>query len=201
LTVGSADYAGNASSLFQLAWWSRDYPAAARIAQTDTTANWSYYSNEELPSQLFGAWAYQAAGDNRKAQPLYAALRTQLQAAVLQRPDDADLHLALGFSAAGLGLKDEAIREARKAVSLMPMDRDAYSAPTYVVYLAQIYVRVGENDQAVDTLRQALALPSGGTAISPALLKLDPIWDPLRTDPRFQKLIAGGGAAQAKNDP
>ncbi len=195
LTSGSDDYSGNASSFFQLGWWSRDYPAAAKTAQTDTAANWTVYSNETFPRQLYLAWAYQAAGDNAKAQPLYTELRAQMQAALLQRADDPDLHLALGFAAAGLGLKDEAIREGRKAVDLMPMSLDAYSGPAYPAYLAQLYVRVGENGQAIDTLRQVIALPSGGSAISPALLKLDPVWDPLRNDPRFQKMIADGETA------
>ena len=189
LTAGNDDYSGNASSFFQLGWWSRDYPMAVKNAQTDTAANWSVYSNESFPRQLYLAWVYQAAGDNAKAQPLYTELRAQMQAALLQRPDDADLHLALGFAAAGLGLKDEAIREGRKAVDLIPMRRDAYSAPTYMVYLAQLYVRLGENDQTIDTLRHVLALPYGGGTISPALLKLDPGWDPLRNDPRFQALL------------
>lgn len=118
-----------------------------------------------------------------------------------QRPDNPDLHLALGLAAAWLGLKDEAIREGRKTVSLMPMSRDALSAPTYVAYLAQLYVRVGENAQAIDTLQEVMTMPSGGGAISPALFKLDPVWDPLRKDPRFQKLIADAEAAQAKMKP
>ncbi len=195
LTSGSDDYSGNASSFFQLGWWSRDYPAAAKTAQTDTAANWTVYSNETFPRQLYLAWAYQAAGDNAKAQPLYTELRAQMQAALLQRADDPDLHLALGFAAAGLGLKDEAIREGRKAIDLMPMSRDAYSAPAYLAYLAQLYVRVGENDQAIDTLQQLLAVPSSGGAISPALLKLDPVWDPLREDARFLQIIADGETA------
>ena len=198
LTAGSDDYSGNALSFFQLYWLSRDYPAAAKVAETDTAANWPGRSNESFPRQLHLAWAYNASGDSAKAQPLYAEVRTQMQAALPQRPDDADLHLALGFAAAGLGLKDEATREGRKAIDLMPMNRDALSAPGYLAFLAQLYVRAGENDQAIDTLRQVLALPSGGRAISSALLKLDPVWDPLRKDARFLKLIADGEAAQAK---
>ena len=81
-----------------------------------------------------------------------------------QRPDDPDLHLALGFGAAGLGLKDEAIREGRKATALMSVTRDNYSGPGYLTWLAQLYLRVGENDQAIDTLREVLAVPSGGVA-------------------------------------
>jgi TolB-like protein/Tfp pilus assembly protein PilF len=190
LTAGSADYSGNAWSFFQLGWWSRDYRAAVKTSETDTAPNWTGQSNETFPRHLYLAWAYQASGGNIKTQPVYAEVRTQMQAALQQRPDDPDLHLALGFAAAGLGLKDEAIREGRKATTLMPVSRDAYSGPAYLGFLAQLYVRLGENDQALDTLRQLLAVPSSGVAISPALLKLDPVWDPLRKDPRFQKLIA-----------
>jgi tetratricopeptide (TPR) repeat protein len=198
LTAGNDDYSANAWSFFQLGWWSRDYPAAGKTAETDTAPNWTGQGNEIFPRHLYLAWAYQASGDNMKAQPLYAEVRTQMQATLQQRPDDPDLHLALGFAAAGLGLKDEAIREGRKATTLMPVSRDAYSGPGYLSFLAQLFVRLGENSQAIDTLRQLLAVPSSGVAISPALLKLDPAWDPLRNDPRFQKLIADGEAAHVK---
>src|SRR6266446_1703767 len=177
LSAGSDDYSGNAWSFYQLGWWSRDYPAAVKTAETDTATNWTGQSNETFPRNLYLAWAYQASGDNTKAQTVYAEVRTQMQAALQQRRDDPDLHLALGFAAAGLGLKDEAICEGRKATALMPVSRDAYSGPAYLGFLAQLLVRVGVNDQAIDTLRQLLAVPSSGTAISPALLKLDPVWD------------------------
>ncbi len=199
LTAGSDDYPGNALSFFQLGWWSRDYPAAVKTAETDTATNWTGQSNEIFPRHLYLAWAYQASGDNTKAESLYAEVRAQMLAALQQRPDDPNLHLALGFAGAGLGLKDEAIREGRKATALLPVSRDALSGSSYLGFLAQLYVRLGENDQALDTLRKLLALPSSGVAISPALLKLDPVWDPLRKDPRFQKLVADGEAAQARD--
>jgi tetratricopeptide (TPR) repeat protein len=189
LTAGSDDYAGNAPSVFLLEWWSRDYSAAAKVAETDRQANWADGSNVTLPRRLYLAFAYQGSGDQAKAQPIYAEVRTQMQAALLQRPDDPDLHLALGFAAAGLGLKDEAIREGRKATALLPVSRDNYSGPGYLTELAQLYLRVGENDQAIETLREVMAMPSGGVAISPALLKLDPVWDPIRNDPGFQQLL------------
>src|SRR5205085_11521400 len=167
--AGSDDYSGNALSFFQLGWWSRDYPAAVKTAKAFTGTNRTGQSNETFPRHLYLAWAYQASGDNTKAQPLYAEVRTQMQAALQQRPDDPALHLALGFAAAGLGLKDEAIREGRKATTLLPVSRDMSSGPAYLGFLAQLFVRVGENDQALDTLRQLLAVPSSGVAISPAL--------------------------------
>jgi TolB-like protein/Tfp pilus assembly protein PilF len=191
LAVGSEDYSGNAWSIFMLGWWSRDYSAAAKLAETNRDANWSDSSNVTFPRRLYLAFAYHAGGDTAKAQPIYAEVYTQLQSALPQRPDDPDLHLALGLAAAELGHKDEAISEGRKATALLPVSRDAYSGPGYLGWLAQIYLRVGENAQAIDTLRELLAVPSSGAAISPALLKLEPLWDPIRKDPGFKRLLVG----------
>jgi TolB-like protein/Flp pilus assembly protein TadD len=201
LTPGSDDYAGNAALVYLLAWWSRDYAAAIATADNDSAENWNYSPNVTLPRLSYLAMAYDAAGNAAKARPLYAAVRTQMQAALAERGDDPDLHLALGLAAAGLGLRDEAISEGRKATGLMPVSRDHFSGPGYLAWLAQLYARVGDNDQAFDTLRQVLALPFSGMGISPSLLKLDPVWDPLRKDPRFQKLITDGEAAQDQVKP
>ena len=191
LVPSSDAYSGNATSFFLLNWWSRDYAAAVRMAEADSAADWSDQGNVALPRRLYLAWACAAAGDDAKAKSLYAALREQLQAAVQQRPDEPDLHLALAFADAGLGLKDEALREGRKVQSVMPLSRDVISGASRLGWLAQLQVRLGENGQALDQLQQLLALPGSGGVISPALLKIDPIWDPLRGDPRFQKMVGG----------
>ena len=198
LKPGSADYVGNNETIFNLYWWSRDLAAAIRMTETDRQEIWGDRSNVALPRRLYLAWASQATGDIVKARSIYSQLRVRMQAAIQKHPDDPNLHLTVGFAAAGIGLKDEAILEGRKATTLMPFGRDAVTAPGYLGWLAQLYVRVGENGQAIDVLRQVLAMHSSGIAVSPALLKLDPIWDPLRKDPRFLKLIADGEAAQAR---
>jgi tetratricopeptide (TPR) repeat protein len=194
LTPGSDDYAGNANVFFILDWWSRDFAAAAEKAETGTAVNWDDSADIVLPRRLYLALAYAAAGDDAKAKPLYVELHTQMQAALQQRPDDADAHLALAFAAAGLGLTDEAVKEGRKVSSLMPVSRDAKSGPGYVAWLAKLYVRAGDNDQAIAALKQLQSLPARGYCFSPALLNLDPIWDPLRKDPGFQKLLADAQA-------
>ena len=196
LAVGSDDHAGNASNFFLLAWWSRDFVAAAKVAESDTAIHWTDQgSNFALPRRLYLAQAYAAAGEGTKATSVYSDLRAEAQAALQRRPDDTDAQLTLAFAAAGLGLKDEAIDAGRKATTLVSIERDAFSGPACLAWLAQIYMRVGENGQAIDALRRLFAVPVSGGAISPALLKLDPVWDPLRSDPDFQKLIAEGEVA------
>ena len=191
LAPGSDAYSGNVQTYFMLHWWSRDYAAAVRLTEADTAEDWTDTGNVDLPRRLHLAWAYAAAGDAARARPLYAGVREQMQAAVQQRPDDPDLHLALAFADAGLGLKDEAQREGRKVQSMMPLNRDVISGATRLGWLAQLEVRLGENDQALEQLGQLLALPGAGLVTSPAVLKLDPVWDPLRGDPRFQKMVGG----------
>jgi serine/threonine-protein kinase len=126
-------------------------------------------------------------GNAEKAKALYADIHTEYQAAVRERPGDWDRHMALGLAAAGLGLKQEAVAEGRRAVEMLPVTRDAFAGPEYLVYLAQLYVSVGENDQAIALLQQAMSIPAG-LSISAAMLQLDPTWDPLRKDPRFDAL-------------
>jgi tetratricopeptide (TPR) repeat protein len=146
-----------------------------------------------LQPVLLAAQAYAAAGDSAAAKALYLKVKESMQIAAQARPDDSDLHLALGFANAGLGLRDAAIAEARKAMSLMPVSRDAVSGPAVQSAAAKIFASVGANDEAIDLVRQLLQIPCG-RVMSSALLKLDPAWDPLREDARFEKLLVDAGA-------
>jgi serine/threonine-protein kinase len=194
LTPGSDAHSGNVSWFYRLAWWSRDYAGAIRIAESNVADAWTEAGNLVLPRKLCLAQAYAAAGDAAKANVLFEEVRGHLQAALQSSPQSPDLHIALGFADAGLGMKEEAIAEGRKAVALMPTSLDAFTGPVYFGKLAQIYVRVGANDEAIDILQQLFAMPAGHV-VTPALLKLDPVWDPLREDARFKNLLA------ARQDP
>ena len=195
LSPSSDAYLTSRSTFFELEWLSRDYAAAAKVAEESDQAVWTASrGNSALPRRLRLAWAYAAMGDGAKAKALYADIHQEYQTAVHERPDDWDRHLALGLAAAGLGLKDEAISEGRRSTELLPVSRDAFAGPEYVAYLAEIYVRVGENDQAIALLQQLMAIPAG-LVMSPALLRLDPVWDRLRGDARFQKLANEGEPA------
>jgi tetratricopeptide (TPR) repeat protein len=191
LLPGNDGYAGNAINFYHLGWWSRDYEAAAKAAETSTTEDWIDRSNVILPVRLYLAWAYEAHGESAKARALYTSLKDQALTALVERPDDSNLHLALAFAEAGLGHKLEAVREGQAVASLMPISRDAFSGPDYLVFLARLHVRLGDNDSAFELLDRLFAVPAGNV-VSPALLKLDPNWDPLRNDERFQALIKQG---------
>jgi TolB-like protein/Flp pilus assembly protein TadD/predicted Ser/Thr protein kinase len=115
--------------------------------------------------------------------------RIILENKVQSRPGEALFHSQLGIAYAGLGRREEAIREGKKGVELLPVSKDAFEGgPFSVTNLAQIYVMVGDYDAAINRLEYLLSIPSW---ISVPLLRIDPTWTPLRNHPRFQKLLAG----------
>ena len=191
LAPDSDAYAGNALARFTLAWWSHDYSAAIGVAQAGGVAAWADGNNIALPRELYLAFAHEAAGEAAKAKQAYSNVDAAVGAILKKQPDSAELHLALGFAEAGLGRREDALLEGRRAAELMPVSRDVISGPGMQVWLAQLEARVGEKDAAFERLQQIIGLPSGG-AISPAVLKLDAVWDALRSDPRFDALLKQG---------
>jgi serine/threonine protein kinase/tetratricopeptide (TPR) repeat protein len=111
-----------------------------------------------------------------------------VEAKIRQEPDDARLRSALGIACAGLGRKQDAIREGKLAVDLLPVSKDAMRGICRVGDLARIYVMVGEFDLAINQIESLLSIPS---KLSIDLLRLDPAWNPLRRHARFQKLLEG----------
>jgi len=194
LQPGTSGYEANAIWRWHLHWWSRDYLAAAHEMEATPDRNWSDLSNFVAPSQLFIGWAYAAAGDSAKARSVFGQLREKMQIALRERPDDQNLHVILAFALAGVGEKDAALAEGHRAVDLLPVSRDALNGPVYPTLLARLCAQLGDKDQAIDLIKQMLAVPAG-TLMSPARLRIDPAWDPLRDDPRFQKLIADDAGA------
>jgi TolB-like protein/Flp pilus assembly protein TadD len=124
--------------------------------------------------------------DDAKARAAFTAARAEQEKLVRANPDDAGALCVLGLIDAGLGRKEEALREGRRAVELLPVEKDARSGPEMIVCLARIAAWVGDNDLACEQLARASRLRS---SVTYGGLKLMPCWDPLRGDPRFEKIV------------
>jgi eukaryotic-like serine/threonine-protein kinase len=135
---------------------------------------------------LAGTWALR--GDTARARAYADSARIAGEAQLRGAPDDGQLHVLLGTDLAYMGRKAEAIREGQRAVALVPIGRDAYTAPYLQHQLARIYLLVGEPEKALDMLEPLLKIPY---YLSPGWLKIDPTFDPLRKNPRFKKLVEG----------
>jgi serine/threonine-protein kinase len=129
-------------------------------------------------------------GDKEKARAYADTARMAFEDQLKGAPDDAQLHVLYGLALAYMGRKDQAIAEGERGVALLPVSQDAVSATYYQHQLARIYIMVGEPDKALDRLEPLLRLPYH---LSPGWLKIDPAFDPLRGNPRFERLVAGGG--------
>jgi TolB-like protein/class 3 adenylate cyclase/Flp pilus assembly protein TadD len=126
-------------------------------------------------------------GDTPAAKTAFTAARKELEKAVREQPDNAQALIALGMVDAALGQKKDAIREGRRAIELFPVSKDAIDGSLLMEYLAAIYATSGKADAAIDQLAATAKIPGH---LNYGELRLDPIWDPLRRDPRFDKIVA-----------
>jgi len=147
------------------------------------------YQHFFIPRAIQYARIYGYMNENELAKKYYDEGRNILEAKIQQQPEDARFHSTLGIAYAGLGRKQDAIREGKLAVELLPITKEALRGYYRVSDLARIYVMVGEFDAAIDQIEFLLSIPG---ELSVPLLRLDPVWAPLREHPRFKKLLAGG---------
>src|SRR5881396_2586533 len=126
-------------------------------------------------------------GDSAKAQAAFTAARREVEKTVERQPDFAAALSLLGMIDAGLERKEQAIQEGRRACELLPVSKDAIDGVDIAINLAQIYAWTGEKDRAIEQIAAVERVPN---TLSYGLLKLHPYWDPLRGDPRFEKIVA-----------
>ncbi len=175
-----------ADTWFNCAMAERDPAAAERALAVlgDTEiGNDAIYLNHDVSAGLIA----RMSKDETKARAAFTAARVKQGKLLQQQPDWAPAICVLGLIDAGLGRKQEALQEGRRAVELLPVSKDSINGAHMIEYLAMIAAWVGDKDLACDQLAKAAQLP--GT-ISYGQLKLLPYWDPLRGDPRFEKIVA-----------
>jgi TolB-like protein/Flp pilus assembly protein TadD len=164
----------------------RKFPEALQIAQQFRSETLATATTAPCPKALLEGLLYRYQGDKKKARIAFEHARVVAEKLVREAPQDSARHGQLGLVLAALGQKEEAINEGKRAVELLPESQDAFDGPQATAALAQIYALTGEFDEAFRLLDHLLDVPNGLTV---TMVKLEPMWDPLRKDPRFQALI------------
>jgi TolB-like protein len=160
---------------------------AIRLIHSRFTESRDVSDIETIFGQLFLVSAQKCAGDIAGARASAQQMLPALETLCKEDPDNPNFVAGLSRIHAVLGEKDAAIKEAERAITLLPSVKDAVDGPGYVDNLAFVEVMVGEGSRAIPRLQRLLEIPYRH-CLTPALLRLDPKWDSLRSDPRFQKL-------------
>jgi serine/threonine-protein kinase len=172
---------------FYIAMCKRDNLGVSRALAVVPPEGMSTGSSVWSPRAYLEAVAARARGDATVAVAAFTAARAEVEKTMRGQPDYAQGLTVLGLIDAGLGRKDDAIREARRAVELLPVSKDAIDGTDLILNLAVIYAWTGEKDFALKQLAEAARLPS---SLSYGWLRLHPDWDTLRGDPRFEQIVA-----------
>jgi len=155
------------------------------------------YGTGEL--RFYLGWAQEVAGDHTAAQESWRQARSELEPFLKEQPENFALMGDLALISMGLGDKAAAFKLTERAMGVIPIEKDAVAGPIPIEILARVSARMGEPDRAMAALEKLLSIPYDGALaqnvpLTSALLRLDPMFDPLRNDPRFQKLAESPGA-------
>jgi serine/threonine protein kinase/Flp pilus assembly protein TadD len=154
------------------------------LAKLDPVSDW--HAGER---RFFLGWLQELAGDHAAAQESWGQARSELNSFLKEQPENWQVICILALTNMGLGDKTAAFGLLERAAAAMPIEKDALDGPVVIETLALVAARMGEPDRAISALRKVITLPSRTTPpYTAALLRLDPMFDPLRGDPRFQEL-------------
>ncbi|MFL6530377.1 MAG: tetratricopeptide repeat protein [Chthoniobacterales bacterium] len=172
---------------FNLLMYQRKFDQAIAMLKRSPAERSRGETSAPISKEFLLATVYRQQGDEANARANYEIAREKAEAAVFENPDDPPRHALLGLIYAGLGRCDDAKRTADRAAELLPENRDAFDGPITAISRARIYAMCGDKETALSALEHSLQTPAG---ITTSELRFDPVWDPVRNEPRFQKLIS-----------
>jgi serine/threonine-protein kinase len=171
---------------FDLVFSERDAAASERVLAAMPTGG-CYDENIPFPDSWCRGLVARLRGDEPATRAAFTSARGELAKIVHDQPDYAAALCAIGVVDAALGNKEDAIREGRRAIELIPVSKNAIDGARMIQYLAVIYAWTGNTDDAIERLTEAVKLP--GSHVTYGNLRLNPLWDPLRGEPRFEAII------------
>jgi TolB-like protein/Tfp pilus assembly protein PilF len=187
LPMSSEEWLKTVSAQADLLLFQRKYQQVLQLAQSVPDESMAAIPGASAGKYYAIGIAQKVLGDDAAARAAFVKAKNILEEQLKQKADDPGLHIQLAKLLARLGEKDGAISEAQRATDLRPESKDAFEGPRVTEDVAQVYAIIGDNAHAIELLDGLLSRPTGVTLQS---LRVNPAWDPIRSDPAFQALFA-----------